>query len=99
MVELADSLDSGSSVHYARAGSSPASRTKETSVRVSLFLSSRSSPKQVKALGSPKKMDHQGLFAFYGFILAYLQLLRSVFADLGGELGDGNQILLLYFTF
>ena len=27
MVELADSLDSGSSVHYARAGSSPASRT------------------------------------------------------------------------
>lgn len=28
MVELADSLDSGSSVHYGRAGSSPASRTK-----------------------------------------------------------------------
>ena len=29
MVDLADSLDSGSSVHYARAGSSPASRTKK----------------------------------------------------------------------
>ena len=29
VVELADSLDSGSSVHYARAGSSPASRTIE----------------------------------------------------------------------
>ena len=28
VVELADSLDSGSSVHYGRAGSSPASRTK-----------------------------------------------------------------------
>ena len=28
MVELADSLDSGSSAHYGRAGSSPASRTK-----------------------------------------------------------------------
>ena len=27
MVELADSLDSGSSAHYGRAGSSPASRT------------------------------------------------------------------------
>ena len=27
VVELADSLDSGSSVHYGRAGSSPASRT------------------------------------------------------------------------
>ena len=31
VVELADSLDSGSSVHYARAGSSPASRTKKKS--------------------------------------------------------------------
>ena len=31
MVELADSLDSGSSVQYARAGSSPASRTKQKS--------------------------------------------------------------------
>ncbi len=30
VVELADSLDSGSSVQYARAGSSPASRTKPT---------------------------------------------------------------------
>ena len=30
VVELADSLDSGSSVLYGRAGSSPASRTKET---------------------------------------------------------------------
>ena len=29
MVELADSLDSGSSAHYGRAGSSPASRTKK----------------------------------------------------------------------
>ena len=37
VVELADSLDSGSSVQYARAGSSPASRTKETVERLSLF--------------------------------------------------------------
>ena len=29
VVELADSLDSGSSAHYGRAGSSPASRTKK----------------------------------------------------------------------
>ena len=29
VVELADSLDSGSSAHYGRAGSSPASRTKQ----------------------------------------------------------------------
>ena len=38
VVELADSLDSGSSVHYARAGSSPASRTKIRNLRVSDFL-------------------------------------------------------------
>ena len=29
VVELVDSLDSGSSVHYAREGSSPSSRTKQ----------------------------------------------------------------------
>ena len=33
MVELADSLDSGSSAHYGRAGSSPASRTKKRETR------------------------------------------------------------------
>ena len=41
VVELADSLDSGSSVQYARAGSSPASRTKETVERLSLFYLSK----------------------------------------------------------
>ena len=40
-MELADSLDSGSSVHYARAGSSPASRTKRDILSdVSFFISS-----------------------------------------------------------
>ena len=39
VVELVDSLDSGSSVHCGRAGSSPASPTKErTSIWVSFFL-------------------------------------------------------------
>ena len=37
MVELADSLDSGSSVHYARAGSSPASRTIEKALKLKWF--------------------------------------------------------------
>ena len=36
VVELADSLDSGSSVQYARAGSSPASRTKRSQARKGL---------------------------------------------------------------
>ena len=37
VVELADSLDSGSSVHYARAGSSPASRTIEKPLKALAF--------------------------------------------------------------
>ena len=37
VVELADSLDSGSSVHYARAGSSPASRTIKKSLKALCF--------------------------------------------------------------
>ena len=37
VVELADSLDSGSSVHYARAGSSPASRTKQKTLENATF--------------------------------------------------------------
>lgn len=43
VVELADSLDSGSSVHSGRAGSSPASRTKNrgTTKVVPLFLVAR----------------------------------------------------------
>ena len=39
VVELADSLDSGSSVQYARAGSSPASRTKKDTTSSRVFLS------------------------------------------------------------
>lgn len=43
VVELADSLDSGSSVHYARAGSSPASRTINPEIiEISGFLLSNS---------------------------------------------------------
>ena len=38
VVELADSLDSGSSAHYGRAGSSPASRTKKERHASRVFL-------------------------------------------------------------
>ena len=85
MVELADSLDSGSSVQYARAGSSPASRTKETVERLSLFLPSRYWPKRLKCLGFPTKSENQGIFVFIVAILFCLKRLRSVFA-VGGEL-------------
>ena len=38
VVELADSLDSGSSAHYGRAGSSPASRTKKQDASKGIVL-------------------------------------------------------------
>ncbi len=38
VVELADSLDSGSSAHYGRAGSSPASRTKKEDIRLDVLF-------------------------------------------------------------
>ena len=38
VVELADSLDSGSSVHFGRAGSSPASRIETYEIFVGLFF-------------------------------------------------------------
>ena len=43
VVELADSLDSGSSVLYGRAGSSPASRTKKETGFACLFFGAPSS--------------------------------------------------------
>ena len=52
VVELADSLDSGSSVHYARAGSSPASRTKKKDIcfqQMSFFF--YSAAKRIEILG------------------------------------------------
>ena len=38
VVELVDSLDSGSSVHCGRAGSSPASPTKEKDIQLDVLL-------------------------------------------------------------
>ena len=51
VVELADSLDSGSSVHYARAGSSPASRTtSEQAIEAcSDFFSFKGQPREIPA--------------------------------------------------
>ena len=58
-----DSLDSGSSVHCGRAGSSPASRTKETVERLSLFFVSPSLPKPLKPLGFQLNRNPRGFFA------------------------------------
>ena len=57
MVELADSLDSGSSVHYGRAGSSPASRTKKERYPIGYrsFFRSRGVVKNPPLFGAPRE--------------------------------------------
>ena len=70
VVELVDSLDSGSSVHCGRAGSSPASPTKETVERLSLFLLAGDGfpvpilAKTAKAPGFPMTLEIKGLFCY-----------------------------------
>ena len=60
VVELADSLDSGSSVHYARAGSSPASRTKRALKRkVSTLFFRDQLPLRLRSARRPGLPDGQ----------------------------------------
>ena len=70
MVELVDSLDSGSSVHCGRAGSSPASPTKETVERLSLFCK-YSLAKTVKTPDFLRKNRESGVFYVFGVIVCY----------------------------
>ena len=62
VVELVDSLDSGSSVHCGRAGSSPASPTKETVERLSLFLPVHGRQKQHNSLVFQENRKTRELF-------------------------------------
>ena len=78
VVELVDSLDSGSSVHCGRAGSSPASPTKETVERLSLFCQSILA-KTNKTPMFPIKTEAQGIFCFIQGCVVYLQVFLSVF--------------------
>ena len=60
VVELADSLDSGSSVHYARAGSSPASRTTSEQALyrlLRLFYKSQSALTPLLLLSKPNPLS------------------------------------------
>ena len=99
MVELADSLDSGSSVHYGRAGSSPASRTKKGHPKGCLLF----------CQSSVAKTEKTGLFMLFPpemtvlsvllFIVAYLSELLSVWSA-GGQrktaATPASRISLLY---
>ena len=87
VVELADSLDSGSSVHSGRAGSSPASPTRRNSRKaVSFFAISATiaCPKPMKALGIPAFQETQGLFCYFAPIHIYSSLLSTVSPILDG---------------
>ena len=64
VVELVDSLDSGSSVHCGRAGSSPASPTKETVERLSLFLPVDPCQKQDNSLVFLEKRRTREFFTY-----------------------------------
>ena len=75
---MVDSLDSGSSVHCGRAGSSPASPTKETVERLSLFCQSILA-KTVKTPNFPRSNGELGAFYVLGPMLIYLQLFLPIF--------------------
>ena len=57
VVELADSLDSGSSAHYGRAGSSPASRTKKASTPTGSVLFSFPGRKRRGVVVQPTRLQ------------------------------------------
>ena len=67
VVELADSLDSGSSVHYARAGSSPASRTIVGASFVSLAPTFLQKSERAHAAAPPLQIEPASL----GFDLVF----------------------------
>ena len=77
MVELVDSLDSGSSVHCGRAGSSPASPTKNrsTSSGVLLFFDVRDLKGRHQSLDWCKKQSG-GLFLARGKVPSFLSAVR-----------------------
>ena len=69
MVELADSLDSGSSVPYGRAGSSPASRTNKRQDVGPVFFAVRTSAAgsgaDIPSASGPAKTEHPFRVLFF----------------------------------
>ena len=88
VVELVDSLDSGSSVHCGRAGSSPASPTKETVERLSLFLPVHGRQKQHNSLVFQENRKTRELFhSLKSFlpICKYSHLFQSALSATGRQ--------------
>ena len=81
VVELADSLDSGSSVHYARAGSSPASRTKSIYESRCFFLCSCSLHFKLIPLHGRVRRQKRRLASVQGDFLRFGEkILRGYYA-------------------
>ena len=94
-MELVDSLDSGSSVHYGRAGSSPASPTKKTVERLSLFLLADPWQKlcvPLKGMVFPK--DRHFLF---GCRYLYLLISIAIYLQKSGRRMGGEIKIYYYF--
>ena len=96
VVELVDSLDSGSSVHYGRAGSSPASPTKEDSRKAVSFFASRSSMKQMKPLDFQEKRRSRGIFVLFSPVYRCSLHLLPIPVDPASEKGGAFVRFLTY---
>ena len=78
VVELVDSLDSGSSAHSGRGGSTPPSRTIRDSRKAVSFFTSRSLTERLKTPGFHAFSGIQGFFCTCLGIVAYLQVLWPI---------------------
>ena len=85
VVELVDSLDSGSSVHCGRAGSSPASRTIRDSRKAVSFFVRLGSTERVKPLCFQEKWRHRGIFVSVFHFSIYLQILLPILVGADGD--------------
>ena len=85
VVELVDSLDSGSSAHSGRGGSTPPSRTIRDRRKPVSFFASRALTERLKTPGFHAFFGIQGIFCICLGIVAYLQVLSTISFYLGGE--------------
>ena len=83
--ELVDSLDSGSSAHSGRGGSTPPSRTIRDRRKPVSFFASRALTERLKTPGFHAFSGIQGIFCTCWGIVAYLQVLRPIYTCLDGE--------------
>ena len=85
VVELVDSLDSGSSAHSGRGGSTPPSRTIRNSRKAVSFFASRSLTGRLKTPGFHAFSGIQGIFCTCWGIVVYLQVLWPIYDCLDGD--------------